>query len=134
MLLTASPLGKEEVKLTKRFYGWPEDTKFLVPDGVREHFREGIGKRGHDLHAQWSQHFGEYSQKFPELADRLSLHAAPRTAWGMGQEPSDLPRRCQGRRDSREFRQGTQRTGAKHSLAHRRIGRSGDLEQDHAQI
>jgi transketolase len=65
------PLGEEEVKLTKKFYGWPEDAKFLVPDGVREHFREGIGKRGHDLHAQWSQHFAEYSQKFPDLAERL---------------------------------------------------------------
>ena len=65
------PLGEEEVKLTKKFYGWPEDAKFLVPDGVREHFREGIGKRGHDLHAQWSQRFAEYSQKFPDLAERL---------------------------------------------------------------
>ena len=65
------PLGEEEVKLTKKFYGWPEDANFLVPDGVREHFREGIGKRGHDLHAQWSQRFAEYSQKFPDLAERL---------------------------------------------------------------
>ncbi len=65
------PLGEEEVKLTKRFYGWPEDAKFLVPEGVREHFREGIGKRGHDLHAQWSDRFAEYSQKYPDLAERL---------------------------------------------------------------
>ena len=43
------PLGEEEVRLVKKFYGWPEDAKFLVPDGVREHFREGIGKRGRDL-------------------------------------------------------------------------------------
>jgi transketolase len=67
------PLGVEEVKLTKDFYGWPDDAKFLVPDGVREHFREGIGKRGHDLHAEWSQRFAEYSQKFPDLAERLRL-------------------------------------------------------------
>ena len=66
------PLGEEEVKLTKKFYGWPEDAKFLVPDGVREHFREGIGKRGHDLHAQWSELFAEYSQKFPDLAERCA--------------------------------------------------------------
>jgi transketolase len=65
------PLGEEEVKLTKDFYGWPDDAKFLVPDGVREHFREGIGKRGHDLHAAWSQLFAGYSQKFPDLAERL---------------------------------------------------------------
>ena len=40
------PLGDEEIRLTKRNYGWPEDAKFLVPDGVREHFRHGIGERG----------------------------------------------------------------------------------------
>jgi transketolase len=65
------PLGEEEVKLVKKFYGWPEDAKFLVPDGVLEHFREVVGKRGGDLHAQWSKKFAEYSQKFPDLAERL---------------------------------------------------------------
>ena len=65
------PLGEEEVRLTKKFYGWPEDAKFLVPEGVREHFHDGIGKRGHDARAQWEKMFGEYSQKYPELADRL---------------------------------------------------------------
>src|SRR5579863_9042886 len=65
------PLGEEEVRLVKKFYGWPEDAKFLVPDGVREHFREVVGDRGRDLHGQWSKRFTEYSQKFPELAERL---------------------------------------------------------------
>jgi transketolase len=65
------PLGEDEVRLVKKFYGWPEDAKFLVPDGVREHFREEFGKRGRDLHAQWSKKFGQYSQKYPELAERL---------------------------------------------------------------
>jgi transketolase len=65
------PLGEEEVRLTKKFYGWPEDAKFLVPDGVRENFREGIGKRGREFHAQWSKTFAEYSQKYPDLAERL---------------------------------------------------------------
>ena len=40
------PLGEEEIRLTKRNYGWPEDAKFYVPDGVYDHFRNGIGKRG----------------------------------------------------------------------------------------
>lgn len=66
------PLGEEEVKLVKRFYGWPEDAKFLVPDGVREHFREVVGRRGAELHSKWSRTFAEYGQKYPELADRLS--------------------------------------------------------------
>ncbi len=65
------PLGEEEVRLTKKFYGWPEDAKFLVPEGVREHFQDGIGKHGHDARAKWEKTFAEYSQKYPELADRL---------------------------------------------------------------
>ena len=67
------PLGEEEVRLTKRFYGWPEDAKFLVPEGVREHFREGVGKRGRDLHAQWARMFGDYAKQYPQLADQLKL-------------------------------------------------------------
>ena len=67
------PLGEEEVRLTKRFYGWPEDAKFLVPEGVREHFREGVGKRGHDLHAQWTRMLADYAKQYPQLADQLKL-------------------------------------------------------------
>src|SRR5579862_3967736 len=66
------PLGEDEVKLVKKFYGWPEDAKFLVPDGVRENFRETVGKRGADLRSKWSKMFAEYSQKYPDLAERLS--------------------------------------------------------------
>jgi transketolase len=47
------PLGAEEVKLTKRAYGWPEDAQFLVPDGVRERFDELIGKRGAEESSAW---------------------------------------------------------------------------------
>jgi len=67
------PLGEDEVRLVKKFYGWPEDAKFLVPEGVREHFQDGIGKRGRDSRAQWSKMFAGYSQKYPELAERLHL-------------------------------------------------------------
>jgi transketolase len=65
------PLGEEEVRLVKKFYGWPEDAKFLVPDGVYDHFKDGIGKRGKNLHAQWSKLFAAYSEKYPDLADHL---------------------------------------------------------------
>jgi len=77
------PLGEEEVRLVKKFYGWPEDAKFLVPDGVRENFRDGVGKRGRDLHAQWAQIFSEYSKSYPDLAGRLhsmQFHDLP-TDW-----------------------------------------------------
>ncbi len=65
------PLGEEEVKLAKKFYGWPEDAKFLVPDGVLENFRDGIGKRGHELREKWMALFGEYKKQHPDLADQL---------------------------------------------------------------
>jgi transketolase len=65
------PLGEEEVKLAKRNYGWPEDAKFLVPDGVRENFAAGIGKRGHDLSSAWLTLFNQYQTNHPELADQL---------------------------------------------------------------
>ena len=66
------PLGDEEVKLVKKFYGWPEDAKFLVPDGVLESFRNGIGKRGGDVHKKWETLFSEYGKKFPQLADQIN--------------------------------------------------------------
>ena len=64
------PLGEEEIRLTKRHYGWPEDAKFLVPDGVREHFQTGIGARGQALHRAWWAKFEAYRQQYPELADQ----------------------------------------------------------------
>src|SRR5439155_44051 len=66
------PLGEDEVKLAKKFYGWPEDAKFLVPGGVSEHFREGIGRRGSELHQQWTKRLNEYGKKYPDLADQLN--------------------------------------------------------------
>jgi transketolase len=64
------PLGEEEIRLTKRRYGWPEDAKFLVPDGVREHFQTGIGRRGQALHAAWWTKFEAYRQRYPDLAEQ----------------------------------------------------------------
>ncbi|MGH3103526.1 MAG: transketolase [Gaiellaceae bacterium] len=65
------PLGEEEIRATKRVYGWPEDAKFLVPDGVREHFREGIGARGGEARNAWFARFEEYRLAHPQLADEL---------------------------------------------------------------
>ena len=65
------PLGETEIQETKRRYGWPEDAKFLIPDGVREHFREGIGKRGGVLRGAWMTKFEAYQRQYPTLADHL---------------------------------------------------------------
>ncbi|HUV65968.1 MAG TPA: transketolase, partial [Sedimentisphaerales bacterium] len=68
-----APLGEEEVRLTKRAYGWPEDEHFLVPDEVPAHFREGIGARGQKARAAWDAKFAEYKSKHPDLAGQLEL-------------------------------------------------------------
>jgi len=65
------PLGVEEISLAKRSYGWPEDAKFLVPDGVREHFSAGIGQRGGELRATWSTSMETYRAKYPDLANQI---------------------------------------------------------------
>ena len=65
------PLGEEEIKLTKRNYRWPEEAKFLVPDGVYDHFQQGMGKRGHELREAWMATFKDYQAHYPELADQL---------------------------------------------------------------
>jgi transketolase len=66
-----APLGPEEVRLTKRAYGWPEDQSFFVPDEVRTLFAEGIQCRGRQLYDQWQARFAQYAQQFPELADQI---------------------------------------------------------------
>jgi transketolase len=65
------PLGEDEVRAAKRRYGWPEDAKFLVPDGVRENFANGMGKRGAELRKAWEAAFGDYKNDHPDLADHL---------------------------------------------------------------
>ena len=66
-----SPLGDDEIKLTKEGYGWPADKKFYVPDGVLEHFQETLGTRGAAASATWQTTFDSYTKKHPELAAEL---------------------------------------------------------------
>ena len=65
------PLGEDEVRLAKRAYGWPEDAKFYVPDGVREHFDAGIGARGTTARQQWESLFSAYRGQFTDLATEI---------------------------------------------------------------
>lgn len=65
------PLGEEEIKLTKRAYGWPEDKKFYVPDGVYDNFKGITGKRGHEAREKWIALFNSYKSQHPELAEDL---------------------------------------------------------------
>ncbi|MGA2352869.1 MAG: transketolase [Terriglobales bacterium] len=79
-------LGEEEVKLTKRFYGWPEDAKFLVPDGVQENFSNVMGKRGKQLNSQWKALFAKYSAQFPDLAAQFARMQERKPADGWNKE------------------------------------------------
>jgi transketolase len=65
------PLGEEEIKGAKRAYGWPEDAKFLVPEGVREHFAQRVGERGRKAREAWQASFAQYQKQHPELAEQL---------------------------------------------------------------
>ena len=68
-----APLGEEEVRLTKKAYGWPEDEHFLVPDDVLAHFHDGIGSRGRELREAWEEKLARYKAKYPDLAGQLEL-------------------------------------------------------------
>jgi transketolase len=77
------PLGEDEVRLAKRAYGWPEDAKFLVPDGVPEQFDAGIGTRGAEARRRWEALFADYRRQFPEFAteiERMQRRELP-TGW-----------------------------------------------------
>ena len=82
------PLGEEEIRLTKRTYGWPEDAQFLVPDEVREHLRHGVARRGRTLRERWMARFEMYRKEHVELADELYTmqHRQLPTGWDQ-----DLP-------------------------------------------
>ena len=67
------PLGEEEIRLCKRAYGWPEDAKFLVPDGVYNHFVAGIATRGAKAHEEWRTLFAAYREKYPQLASEIEM-------------------------------------------------------------
>ena len=84
----SDPLGAEEVRLTKRAYGWPEDAQFLVPDGVVDRFSATFGERGRRLHGEWERALHRYRQADPQRADQLRLLQAGKLPEGWD---SDIP-------------------------------------------
>ncbi|HYJ16728.1 MAG TPA: transketolase [Candidatus Limnocylindria bacterium] len=85
------PLGEGEIKLTKKNYGWPEDEKFFVPEGVQENFQRVIGKRGRALRDEWTGKFAAYQKKYPELAEQLTTMQRRELPAGWDQELSEYP-------------------------------------------
>ena len=85
------PLGEAEVKLVKKNYGWPEDAKFLVPDGVYDQFKNGVGKRGAEARAAWKTKFEEYKKQFPQQADQLNKMEARQLPDGWDKDLPSFP-------------------------------------------
>ncbi len=84
-----SPLGEDEVRLTKEAYGWDPDAHFLVPDEVLEHFRAAAGERGAQAEADWSERAAAYRSEHADAWDELSLSIEGRMPDGWQDE---LPR------------------------------------------
>ena len=82
----SDPLGEDEVRLTKRAYGWPEDAKFLVPDGVQGRFDDTLGARGHEARTAWEAMFERYAEAEPECAEEIRRMRAgePPEGWDAG--------------------------------------------------
>jgi transketolase len=66
-----TPLGEAEVRLSKRCYGWPEDSEFLVPEEVRQNLDAGFGDRGRRLRAAWQERLAAYAARYPEFSDQI---------------------------------------------------------------
>jgi transketolase len=71
------PLGEDEVRETKRAYGWPEDAQFLIPDGVYEHFARGVGQRGHRLRTEWEQRVADAGPEVAAEIDQMQRRTLP---------------------------------------------------------
>ena len=128
------PLGEEEVRLAKKFYGWPEDAKFLVPDGVYEHFAAGIGARGAEGPATMDGTLCRLSSQVSRLRDRDRADAAARTSRRLGPQPTGLSSRSQGYRGAGRFRQGAERSCTEHPLVSWGFSGSRTVEQDHSDV
>ena len=90
------PLGEAEVKLVKKNYGWPEDAKFLVPDGVYDQFKNGVGKRGAQAHAGWQIKFDAYKKQFPQQAGQIERMLAGKLPDGGDKDLPNYPADAKG--------------------------------------
>ncbi|MBZ6380666.1 transketolase [Sphingomonas sanguinis] len=82
------PLGEDAIRATKKAYGWPEDAKFLVPDGVRKAFQGAIEARGKPLRDEWVAMTDRYRTEYPELAAELDAMLADKLPEGWD---ADIP-------------------------------------------
>jgi transketolase len=91
-----SPLGEDEIRATKRNYGWPEDKHFHVPDDVREHLAAGVGARGRVLRDKWMERFAAYEAEYPEMAGQIQMMQHRGLPAGWDNDIPDFPADAKG--------------------------------------
>ena len=89
-------LGEAEVRGAKKAYGWPEDAQFLVPDGVYETFRNGIGARGRAAHDAWNATMATCKETAPEHAAMVEAFLAGTLPDGWDQGLPEFPADAKG--------------------------------------
>ena len=124
------PLGDDEIRLTKRGYGWPEDAKFLVPEGVYEHFSAGVGARGAKARSEWTELFRAYRSKYPELATEIDLMQRRELPVGWDRNLPTFPADAKGHRGTRCIGKSAERARAEHPLVSWWLRGSWPFEQD----
>ncbi len=82
-----SPLGEDNVRITKENYGWDPDAQFLVPDEVLEHFREAAGTRGGEAEAAWDGRMSALREAEPDVAGEFDNFVAGRMPEGFDADP-----------------------------------------------
>ncbi len=85
------PLGEDNIRITKKAYGWPEDAQFLVPDGVAQAFGGAISARGKPLREAWEAMFARYREAFPAEAAELDLAREGKLPAGWDSEIPTFP-------------------------------------------
>ena len=128
------PLGEAEVKLAKKIYGWPEDAKFLVPDGVYDHFQDRRRRARRQSARRMEQALRGVLEEIPGSRRPAEQHAESRASRRLGQESPRLSRRPQRHGHARKLRQSAERAGAEYSVADRRLGGPRQIQQDQSDL
>ena len=89
------PLGVEEVKAAKRFYGWPEDAQFLIPEAAGAHLGQAV-ERGKKLEAEWSAKLAAWAKKNPELAKQWDSMTSGQLPEGWDKDVAVFPADAKG--------------------------------------
>ena len=85
------PLGPDEVRLAKQFYGWDPDAQFVVPEEARRHFRANIGRRGGEIHRAWLDRLAAYRREYPDLGRQLDCIQDRKLPQGWDRELPTFP-------------------------------------------